>query len=39
MSRTENLRVRIGQALEVGGSLAVLGFGIWTIIRAWPPVN
>jgi hypothetical protein len=39
MAGTEGLRHRIGQALEIGGSLAVLGFGIWTIIRAWPPVN
>lgn len=34
MSRTERLRHRLGQALEIGGSLAVLGFGIWTLLRA-----
>jgi nickel/cobalt transporter (NicO) family protein len=34
MAGTEGLRHRIGQALEIGGSLAVLGFGIWTILQA-----
>jgi ABC-type nickel/cobalt efflux system permease component RcnA len=32
--RTERLRHGIGLALEVGGSLAVLGFGLWTLFRA-----
>jgi nickel/cobalt transporter (NicO) family protein len=34
MFRTEGLRHKIGQALEIGGSIAVLGFGIWTILKA-----
>jgi ABC-type nickel/cobalt efflux system permease component RcnA len=33
LSRTESVRHRLGQALEIGGSLAVLGFGIWTLVR------
>ncbi|MND09097.1 hypothetical protein D3C83_321800 [compost metagenome] len=34
LSRTERLRYRIGRALEVLGSLAVLGFGLLTFARA-----
>jgi ABC-type nickel/cobalt efflux system permease component RcnA len=34
MSRTEHLRLRLGQVLEIGGSLAVLGFGFWTMFKA-----
>jgi ABC-type nickel/cobalt efflux system permease component RcnA len=34
LSRTESVRHRLGQALEIGGSLAVLGFGLWTLLRA-----
>jgi nickel/cobalt transporter (NicO) family protein len=34
MSRTEPLRHRLGLVLEVGGSLAVLAFGAWTIMKA-----
>jgi len=34
LARTERLRHGIGLALEVGGSLAVLGFGLWTPFRA-----
>lgn len=34
MSRTERLRHKLGQALEIGGSLAVIGFGPWTIFKA-----
>jgi ABC-type nickel/cobalt efflux system permease component RcnA len=34
LSRTENVRHRLGRALEIGGSLAVLGFGLWTLLRA-----
>ena len=34
MSRTERLRYRLGRALEVCGSLAVLGFGLLTIFKA-----
>jgi ABC-type nickel/cobalt efflux system permease component RcnA len=34
LSRTESVRHRLGQALEVGGSLAVIGFGLWTLFRA-----
>jgi ABC-type nickel/cobalt efflux system permease component RcnA len=32
--RTEGLRHRLGLVLEVSGSLAVLGFGLWTLARA-----
>jgi hypothetical protein len=28
------VRHRLGQALEIGGSLAVLSFGLWTLLRA-----
>jgi nickel/cobalt transporter (NicO) family protein len=34
LSRTERLRYRLGRALEVLGSLAVLGFGLLTLLRA-----
>lgn len=34
LSRTESARHRLGRALEVGGSLAVLGLGFWTLVRA-----
>jgi hypothetical protein len=34
LARTERLRLGIGLALEVGGSLAVLGFGLWTLARS-----
>ena len=34
LSRTESVRHGLGQALEIGGSLAVLGLGLWTLIRA-----
>lgn len=34
LTRTEGLRHKIGRALEIGGSLAVLGFGLWTLVRA-----
>jgi nickel/cobalt exporter len=33
LSRTEPLRHRIGQVLEIGGSLAVIGFGVWTVFK------
>jgi ABC-type nickel/cobalt efflux system permease component RcnA len=39
MSRTESVRHRLGQVLEIGGSLAVLGFGLWTLARSWPGPN
>jgi hypothetical protein len=32
--RTEALRHRLGCALEVAGSAAVLGFGAWTVVQA-----
>jgi hypothetical protein len=32
--RTEALRHRLGRALEVAGSAAVLGFGAWTVVQA-----
>ena len=34
LARTERLRHRLGVALEVLGSLAVLGFGLWTLVRS-----
>jgi nickel/cobalt transporter (NicO) family protein len=34
LSRTERLSYRFGRALEVFGSLAVLGFGLWTLARS-----
>ena len=34
LSRTERLRQQLGRALEVFGSLAVLGFGLLTLLRA-----
>jgi ABC-type nickel/cobalt efflux system permease component RcnA len=34
LARTETVRHKIGRTLEIGGSLAVLGFGLWTIVRA-----
>jgi len=34
LARTERVRHGIGLALEVVGSLAVLGFGLWTLFRA-----
>jgi hypothetical protein len=34
LARTETVRHKIGRALEVGGSLAVLDFGCWTLFRA-----
>lgn len=34
LSRTEGLRDRLGQALEIGGSLAVIGFGLLVLVRA-----
>ena len=33
LSRTEGWRHRLGKALEVGGSVAVLAFGLWTLYR------
>jgi nickel/cobalt transporter (NicO) family protein len=33
LSRTERLRYRLGRALEVGGSLAVIGFGLLVLLR------
>ena len=34
LDRTQGWRNRLGRALEVGGSLAVLAFGLWTLYRA-----
>jgi ABC-type nickel/cobalt efflux system permease component RcnA len=31
LDRTEGWRHRLGTALEVGGSVAVLAFGLWTL--------
>lgn len=36
LARTERFRHRLGVTLEVLGSLAVLGFGLWTLARSWP---
>jgi ABC-type nickel/cobalt efflux system permease component RcnA len=33
LARTETWRYRLGRALEIGGSLAVLGLGIWPLLR------
>lgn len=33
-ARTEALRARLGQVLEVGGAVLVLAFGIWLVINA-----
>jgi hypothetical protein len=33
LARTETWRYRLGGALEIGGSLAVLGLGIWPLLR------
>ena len=34
LARSETIRRRIGLALEVGGALAVLGFGLWMLARS-----
>jgi nickel/cobalt exporter len=34
LSRTESWRHHLGTVLEVGGSVAVLAFGVWTLARA-----
>jgi nickel/cobalt transporter (NicO) family protein len=34
LTRTEGTRYRIGRTLEISGSLAVLGFGLWTVVKA-----
>ena len=34
LSRTDRLREGLGRTLEIGGSLAVLGFGLWTLVAA-----
>ena len=34
LARTETVRDKIGRMLEIGGSLAVLGFGLWTVVKA-----
>lgn len=35
LARTEGWRRRVGTALEVGGSVAVLVFGLWMVIRSF----
>jgi ABC-type nickel/cobalt efflux system permease component RcnA len=32
--RTENWRHRAGLALEVGSAIAVIGVGVWTVLRS-----
>jgi nickel/cobalt exporter len=34
LARTEGWRHRVGTALEVGGSVMVLGFGLWMVFRS-----
>jgi nickel/cobalt exporter len=34
MTQTESWRHHLGTVLEVGGSVAVLAFGVWTMVRA-----
>ena len=36
LARTESWRHRVGTALQVGGSVMVLVFGLWTIYRTLP---
>jgi ABC-type nickel/cobalt efflux system permease component RcnA len=36
LARTENWRNRVGKVLEVGGSLMVLVFGLWTVFQSLP---
>jgi ABC-type nickel/cobalt efflux system permease component RcnA len=36
LARTEGWRQRVGQVLEVGGSMMVLMFGVWMVIRSLP---
>src|SRR5262245_13851017 len=36
LSRTESWRHRMGRVLEVGGSMMVLMFGVWMVIRSLP---
>jgi len=36
LARTESWRHRVGRALEVGGSMMVLMFGVWMVVRALP---
>jgi nickel/cobalt exporter len=36
LDRTESWRHRVGTVLEVGGSVLVLAFGLWTVIRSFP---
>jgi ABC-type nickel/cobalt efflux system permease component RcnA len=37
LARTERLRRRLGAVLEVGGALAVIGFGLLTLLRSVAP--
>jgi hypothetical protein len=37
VARTERLRRRLGAVLEVGGALAVIGFGFLTLLRSVAP--
>jgi len=36
LARTESWRHRVGRVLEVGGSMMVLMFGVWMVIRSLP---
>ena len=36
LARTESWRHRVGRLLEVGGSVMVLMFGVWMMIRSLP---
>ena len=36
LDRTEGWRHRVGMVLEVGGSVMVLVFGLWMVLRSLP---
>ena len=36
LARTESWRCRVGRVLEVGGSMMVLVFGLWMVVRSLP---
>jgi nickel/cobalt transporter (NicO) family protein len=36
LAQTESWRHRVGRLLEVGGSVMVLMFGVWMMIRSLP---
>jgi uncharacterized membrane protein len=34
LKRSETIRYAVGRVLEIGGSIAVIVFGLWTILGA-----